>query len=155
MTTEGRASLAELQRENEILRTSLRQSSDETEHLHSSLRQLSADTEHLRASLLQSSDEVQLLRAEREQFLEQLQQKDHQIDSLQHRLQQMLQRMFGRSAEKNRSEANAAVRDAAPSIGSADADNGCERRIIGVTRRNQRSRKTAIAVGSSSTKDHS
>lgn len=72
MTTEGRASLAELQHEVEILRSSLRQ----------------------------SSHEVALLRAERAQFLEQLQQKDHQIDSLQHRLQQMLQRMFGRSAER-------------------------------------------------------
>jgi transposase len=74
VTTEGRdnTSLAELQRENELLRASLRQ----------------------------SSDEVELLRAERAQFLEQLQQKSREIDSLQHRLQQMLQRMFGRSAEK-------------------------------------------------------
>ena len=72
MTTEGRASLAELQHENDLLRTSLQQ----------------------------SSNEVALLRAERAQFLEQLQQKNHEIDSLQHRLQQMLQRMFGRSAEK-------------------------------------------------------
>ena len=41
-----------------------------------------------------------LLRAERAEFLEQLHQKDHRIDSLQHQLQHMLRRLFGRSAEK-------------------------------------------------------
>lgn len=44
--------------------------------------------------------ENELLRAERAVFLEQLHQKDHRIDSLQHQLQHMLRRLFGRSAEK-------------------------------------------------------
>jgi transposase len=44
--------------------------------------------------------EVELLRAERQQFLEQLQQKSREIDSLQHQLQQLLRRLFGRSSEK-------------------------------------------------------
>jgi len=50
--------------------------------------------------LTQLRQEVELLRAERAQFLEQLQQKSREIDSLQHRLQQLLRRLFGRSAEK-------------------------------------------------------
>ena len=50
--------------------------------------------------LAQLRQEVELLRAERHQFLEQLQQKSREIDSLQHQLQQLLRRLFGRSAEK-------------------------------------------------------
>jgi len=50
--------------------------------------------------LTQLRQEVELLRAERAQFLEQLQQKSREIDSLQHQLQQLLRRLFGRSAEK-------------------------------------------------------
>ena len=50
--------------------------------------------------LAQLQQEVELLRAERAQFLEQLQQKTREIDSLQHQLQQLLRRLFGRSAEK-------------------------------------------------------
>jgi len=50
--------------------------------------------------LAQLRQEVELLRAERAQFLEQLQQKSREIDSLQHQLQQLLRRLFGRSAEK-------------------------------------------------------
>ncbi len=44
--------------------------------------------------------EVELLRTERQQFLEQLQQKSREIDGLQHQLQYLLRRLFGRSAEK-------------------------------------------------------
>ena len=44
--------------------------------------------------------ENELLRAERVEFLEQLKQKDRKIDSLQHRLQVLLRRYFGRSSEK-------------------------------------------------------
>jgi len=50
--------------------------------------------------LAQLRQEVALLRAERQQFLEQLHLKSREIDSLQHQLQQLLRRMFGRSAEK-------------------------------------------------------
>jgi hypothetical protein len=52
------------------------------------------------AELAQLRQEVALLRAEREQFLEQLHHKSREIDSLQHQLQQLLRRLFGRSAEK-------------------------------------------------------
>jgi transposase len=44
--------------------------------------------------------EVELLRAERQPFLEQLQQKSREIDGLQHPWQQLLRRLFGRSAVK-------------------------------------------------------
>jgi transposase len=44
--------------------------------------------------------ENELLRAERAEFLEQLKQKDREIDGLQHRLQMLLRRYFGRSSEK-------------------------------------------------------
>ena len=52
------------------------------------------------AELAQLRQEVELLRAERQQFLEQLQDKSRTIDSLQHQLQQLLRRLFGRSAER-------------------------------------------------------
>lgn len=64
------------------------------------LAELRQEVELLRASFQQSSQEVELLRAERQQFLEQLQRKNREIDALQHRLQQLLRRHFGRSAEK-------------------------------------------------------
>lgn len=54
----------------------------------------------LDTELAQLRQEVELLRDEREQFLEQLQQKSREIDGLQHQLQQLLRRLFGRSAEK-------------------------------------------------------
>jgi len=50
--------------------------------------------------LAQLRREVELLRTERQQFLEQLQQKSREIDGLQHQLQYLLRRLFGRSAEK-------------------------------------------------------
>jgi len=55
---------------------------------------------HTHTELTQLRQEVELLRAERRQFLEQLQQKSREINALQHRLQQLLRRYFGRSAEK-------------------------------------------------------
>jgi len=69
-------------------------------HTHTELAQLRQEVELLRTSLSHASNEVELLRAERQQFLEQLQQKRREIDALQHRLQQLLRRHFGRSAEK-------------------------------------------------------
>src|SRR3970040_242145 len=50
--------------------------------------------------LAQLRQEVELLRPTRHQSLEHLQQKSREIDSLQHQLQQLLRRLFGRSAEK-------------------------------------------------------
>lgn len=52
------------------------------------------------ASLDQLRKENELLRAEREELLSQLHEKDHTIDGLQHKLQYLLRRLFGRSAEK-------------------------------------------------------
>jgi transposase len=52
------------------------------------------------AQLAVLRQEVELLRAERQEFIEQLQQKGRRIESLQHQLQQLLRRLFGRSAEK-------------------------------------------------------
>jgi len=64
------------------------------------LAQVRNENKRLRASLKQSSQEAELLRAERAEFLEQLKQKDREIDGLQHRLQMLLRRYFGRSSEK-------------------------------------------------------
>ena len=47
---------------------------------------LRREISQLRKSLQQTSQEAELLRAERIEFVEQLKQKDHKIDSLQHRL---------------------------------------------------------------------
>lgn len=52
-----------------------------------------AELQHLR-------QEVELLRAQRQQLLEQHQQKDRTIASMQQQLQYLLRRLFGRSAEK-------------------------------------------------------
>ena len=54
----------------------------------------------LRTSLHQSSQEVELLRAKRDEFVEQLNRKNREIESLQHQLQALLRRSYGRSAEK-------------------------------------------------------
>ncbi len=87
------ATLEALRRENEQLRASLQQSTVQ-------LAESSSKVERLCASLTQSSQEAELLRAERAEFLEQLKQKDREIDGLQHRLQMLLRRYFGRSSEK-------------------------------------------------------
>jgi transposase len=52
------------------------------------------------AELQQLRQENELLRAQRQQLLEQHQQKERTIASLQHQLQYLLRRLFGRSAEK-------------------------------------------------------
>jgi transposase len=59
------------------------------------------DDPHNSASTLeQLRRENELLRAEREEYLEQLKQRDRKIDDLQHRLQTLLRRYYGRSSEK-------------------------------------------------------
>jgi len=68
--------LAQLRRENDRLRTSLQHTSR------------------------QAAQETALLCAERTELLEQLKQRDHKIDGLQHQLQMLLRRYFGRSSEK-------------------------------------------------------
>jgi transposase len=70
--------------------TRLRQ---ENERLRDTLREANVRVTH-------ASSEVELLRAERLQWLEAQQQKDRLIDGLQHQLQQLLQRLYGRSSEK-------------------------------------------------------
>lgn len=68
------------------------------------LAQLRRENERLRASLQKSSQqaaqETALLCAERSELLEQLKQRDHKIDGLQHQLQALLRRYLGRSSEK-------------------------------------------------------
>lgn len=54
----------------------------------------------LARQLLQLQQENELLRAERQQLLEQQKHKDRTIDQLQHQLQYLLRRLYGRSAEK-------------------------------------------------------
>ena len=58
---------------------------------------LRLENERLRKSLQQTS---QLLSAQKDEFVEQLKQKNHKIDSLQHQLQMALRRIYGRSSEK-------------------------------------------------------
>lgn len=64
------------------------------------LDELRRENELLRASVQQSSSELELLRAERDKYLEQLKLKDRKIDDLQHQVQALLRRYFGRSSEK-------------------------------------------------------
>lgn len=64
------------------------------------LDELRRENELLRASVQQSSSELELLRAERAEYLEQLKLKDRKIDDLQHQVQALLRRYFGRSSEK-------------------------------------------------------
>lgn len=52
------------------------------------------------AQLAELRQEVELLRAERQQLLEEHHRKDRAIESLQHQLQQLLRRLYGRSSEK-------------------------------------------------------
>lgn len=64
------------------------------------LDELRRENERLRMSVQQSSSEVELLRAERDEYLEQLKLRDRKIDDLQHQVQALLRRYFGRSSEK-------------------------------------------------------
>lgn len=66
----------------------------------SQVAELQRENELLRASAQQSSSELALLRAERDEFLQQLKSKDREIDDLQHQVQALLRRYFGRSSEK-------------------------------------------------------
>jgi transposase len=52
------------------------------------------------ATLEELRRENELLRAERDEYLEQLKLKDREIDDLQHQVQALLRRYFGRSSEK-------------------------------------------------------
>jgi hypothetical protein len=52
------------------------------------------------SQVAQLQREVELLRVERDEFLEQLKLKDRKIDDLQHQVQALLRRYYGRSSEK-------------------------------------------------------
>ncbi len=52
------------------------------------------------SQVAQLQREVELLRSERDEYLEQLKLKDRKIDDLQHQVQALLRRHFGRSSEK-------------------------------------------------------
>jgi transposase len=69
-------------------------------YIHCVSKEAPATVEQLRHENERLRADLQLLRAEREEFLEQLRQQEHTIDGLQHRLQYLLRRLFGRSAEK-------------------------------------------------------
>lgn len=71
------------------------------------LARVQQEADHLRASLHQSesrltesAEALELLRAERQQFLEDKKEAARTIEQLQHQLQTLLRRFFGRSAEK-------------------------------------------------------
>jgi transposase len=66
----------------------------------SQVAQLQRENERLRASVQQSSSELERLRAERVELLDQLKQKDCELASVQHQLQALLRRYYGRSSEK-------------------------------------------------------
>ena len=64
------------------------------------LKQLQRENEQLRTSLQASSQQAELLQAERVELLKQLEQKDRELESVQHQLQALLRRYYGRSSEK-------------------------------------------------------
>jgi len=66
----------------------------------SQVAELQREVELLRVSVQQSSSQLELLRAERDEHLEQLKLKDRKIDDLQHQVQALLRRYYGRSSEK-------------------------------------------------------
>ena len=80
---------------------------DDPNNSGSTLEALRRENERLRASLQQSNAQLtkssranELLRAERDEFLEQLKQRDRKIDDLQHQVQALLRRYYARSSEK-------------------------------------------------------
>lgn len=64
------------------------------------LTQLRQEVERLRAEGRQRLNEIEFLQSLRDQLLEQQQQKERTIAQLQHQLQQLLRRLFGKKAEK-------------------------------------------------------
>ena len=66
----------------------------------SELEALRQEVVQLRASVKQRSSQVALLETLRDELTEQLHQRDRKIDDLQHRLQELLRRHYGRSSEK-------------------------------------------------------
>jgi transposase len=65
-----------------------------------SAQQLREENERLRMECRQASQALELLRAERDQLLEEQHRHLREIESLQHRLQALLRRYYGRSSEK-------------------------------------------------------
>src|SRR5437773_2633348 len=96
MATDGATAIASLPDSRDEL-TRLRQ---ENESLRASGQQSSNELQLLRGSHQQSSNELQLLRAERQQLLEDKQYNTRMIEQLQHQLQCLLKRLYGRSSEK-------------------------------------------------------
>jgi transposase len=66
----------------------------------SQLAQLREENERLRALVEQRSSRITLLETLHDELTEQLHQRDRKIDDLQHRLQELLRRHYGRSSEK-------------------------------------------------------
>jgi len=64
------------------------------------LARLRRENERLHQANVQLAESNKLFQAEREQLLEQLNEHNRTIDSLQHQLQALLRRYYGRSSEK-------------------------------------------------------
>jgi transposase len=77
--------------------TRLRQENEWLRAAHQPLRQ---EVERLRAEDRQRQSKIEFLQTLHGELLEQQQRKDRLIDGLQHQLQQLLKRLYGRSAEK-------------------------------------------------------
>ena len=73
---------------------------DDSNPAAATLKQLHRENQRLRTSLQESSQQAELLRAERAELLRQLKQKDRELESVQHQLQALLRRYYGRSSEK-------------------------------------------------------
>jgi transposase len=85
--------LVQLQRENERLRASLHQSNTQ-------LAEVSSKVESLHGALQERSSRITFLETLQNELTEHLEQRDRKIDDLQHRLQELLRRHYGRSSEK-------------------------------------------------------
>ncbi|MCH8913687.1 MAG: transposase, partial [Planctomycetes bacterium] len=78
----------------------LTQLREENQGLHASLQQSKHELRRSTHELQQSTQKVELLRAQRIEFISDLKQRDHKIVDLQHQVQALLRRYFGRSSEK-------------------------------------------------------
>lgn len=100
MATDGATQLTSPDDELTQLRQEVRRLRDTLHEAHERVTHTSNENERLHASWRQSSQENDLLRAERLQWLEDRKNSARTIERLQHQLQQLLKRLYGRSSEK-------------------------------------------------------
>jgi len=94
------ATLEALRRENERLRAERNRLSSEASQLRTKHDRLSSEVTQLRVSAEQRSSRITFLETLHEELLAQVQQRDREIGDLQHQLQTLLRRYYGRSSEK-------------------------------------------------------